>query len=82
MADITLEQEILDQVHGLSSEQQRQVLDFARSLRRPQGIPGKELLRFVGMISPDDLEMMKQAIEEECEQIDPDEWDDKSPFDA
>jgi RHH-type transcriptional regulator, rel operon repressor / antitoxin RelB len=33
----------------------------------PRGTPGKDLLQFAGTISPDDLEAMKQAIEEGCE---------------
>ena len=36
--------------------------------------PGEKLLNLVGTISPEDLEIMKQAIEEGCEQVNESEW--------
>jgi hypothetical protein len=38
--------------------------------------PGKlgDLLKFVGLISPSDLEKMEAAIEEDFERVDPNEW--------
>lgn len=76
MIAAALEQELHQQLSVLSLEQQRQVLDFARALAlaRPHGVPGETLLRFGGMFDPDDLRAMEQAIEEECEKIDPDGW--------
>jgi hypothetical protein len=38
------------------------------------GIPGKDLLQFAGLIDPDDLALMRQAIEEDCGRVDLDEW--------
>ncbi|HEX2077928.1 MAG TPA: hypothetical protein VHG08_09470 [Longimicrobium sp.] len=38
-----------------------------------RGLSGDELLRFVGTISPEDLDLMERIIEEECERIDPEE---------
>ena len=38
------------------------------------GTPGKQLLRFAGTISSEDLQSMSQAIEKDCEQIDLNEW--------
>jgi hypothetical protein len=58
----------------LDAAQQQRVLEFVRSLSEPQGVPGSSLLRFAGMIPLDDLEKMAQAIEEDCERIDPSEW--------
>lgn len=40
----------------------------------PQGVPGRQLLHFAGMIEADDLDAMQHAIESECERIDADEW--------
>jgi hypothetical protein len=40
----------------------------------PPGTPAADLLQFVGMISEDDLKLMSEAIEESCEQVDPDGW--------
>jgi hypothetical protein len=76
-AEVIAEQEILDQIRALDAEGQRQVLEFARSLRHPQGISGKEFLeRTKGTRATlADLEFMEQAIEEEFERIDPDAWD-------
>jgi hypothetical protein len=47
-------------------------LEFVRKLEAalPQGVPGKNLLRFAGVIPLDDLEAMKQAIDNDCEQVD------------
>ncbi len=64
-------QEIVERVKNLSSGQQRQVLDYVLELsgETPKDISGKELLKLVGAISQEDLEIMKQAIEEGCEQV-------------
>jgi hypothetical protein len=40
----------------------------------PKGISGKELLKFVGLFPPEDLEEIRQAIEEDCGQVDESEW--------
>ncbi len=72
----TLEAEIRKQLNQLPPEQQRKVLEFARSLVTAQirGVPGKDLLHFAGTIDTDDLTSMKQAIEDECEKVDQDGW--------
>ena len=71
-----LEGQILEEINGLPRDQQRRVLEFARTLAlsAPAGIAGKELLRFGGLIPPDDLRRMSAAIDEGCERIDADEW--------
>ncbi|AFZ34873.1 hypothetical protein Sta7437_1305 [Stanieria cyanosphaera PCC 7437] len=38
------------------------------------GTSGQQLLRFVGEIVLEDLQLMSEAIEEHCEQIDLNEW--------
>lgn len=64
------------QLEHMPVGQQRQVLNFARALAatRTHGVAGQELLQFTGTISQDDLGMMSQAIEEECEKVDTNEW--------
>ncbi len=49
----TVEAEIREQLSQLPVEQQRRVLEFARSLvaTRVRGVPGKTLLRFAGAIN-------------------------------
>ena len=76
MSYTTLETAIQEQLVQLSFEQQRQVLEFARALviARAHGVPGRTLLRFAGLIEADDLVTMQQAIKEDCEQIQPNEW--------
>jgi hypothetical protein len=72
----TLETEIREQLSQLPLEQQRQVLEFARALvaARGRGVPGQALLRFAGLVEPDDLALMQQAIEDDCEQVQLNEW--------
>jgi hypothetical protein len=52
------------------------VLEYTRELGEPprHGTPGAALLRFAGSIPPADLREMAEAIEEGCEQVDPDGW--------
>jgi hypothetical protein len=52
------------------------VLEFARALVTTcvRGVPGHALLQFAGLVEPDELALMKQAIEEGCEQVQPNEW--------
>jgi len=67
-------QQIVLQIERFSPEQQQRVLDFVRSLVRPVGRSGQEVLHLAGGISPEDLEIMRQVADEECEGIDPDGW--------
>ncbi len=68
MDNQTTFREIVKRLKSLSLEHQRQVLDFIIELsgEPPKQYPGKNLLQFVGTISKEDLEIMKQAIEEGC----------------
>ena len=63
--------EVIEQLEKLPMEKQQQVLDFAKALStaQTQGIPGKELLKYIGTIDSDDLAEMSAAIEEGCEQV-------------
>lgn len=55
---------------------QSQVLEFARTLvtAEARGTPGQQLLRFAGSIPPDELQLMREAIEQDCERVDINEW--------
>jgi hypothetical protein len=61
-----LKQEVLQLLDQLFEERQRQALNFARSLAPigPVGIPGKELLRFAGILTGSEAQTLAQAIEE------------------
>lgn len=64
--------DLVQQMEELPQHLQGQVLEFARMLANTQvkGTPGQELLQFAGCIPADDLEMMRDAIEQDCGQID------------
>jgi hypothetical protein len=52
------------------------VLDLARALaeRKTRTVKGKDLLPFTTGFSKEDLEVMRQAVEEDCERVDRSEW--------
>ncbi|MCY4553737.1 MAG: hypothetical protein OXC79_08690 [Candidatus Poribacteria bacterium] len=77
MENTTTIQEIVQRLENLSPGKQRQVLDFTLELsgESPKGIPLQELIEFAaGLFPPEDLEEIKQAIEEDCGQIDESGW--------
>jgi len=78
MVDSQIHEQIVKELDHLPLPLQQRVLEFARSLSSPpvtpRGIPGRELLRFAGTISSEDCQAMLEAIEEGCEQVDPNEW--------
>ncbi|MBC7911225.1 MAG: hypothetical protein H7Y30_12030 [Pyrinomonadaceae bacterium] len=76
MPNPTIEREIISQLSKLPLEKQQQVLHFVRALTsaKPLGTAGKDLLRFAGTIETSDLQIMAQAIEEDCEKVNPNEW--------
>ena len=39
-----------------------------------KGTPGVKLIRFAGSIPADDLRLMRDAIQQDCEKIDADGW--------
>lgn len=67
---------VVEQLETLPATLQQQVLEFIQTLKAstPLGVPGRQLLRFAGAIPADDLQLMHQAIEEGCEQVDMNEW--------
>ena len=76
MLNATVKKEIVNQIERLDYEHQRRVLEFARVLAvsGPKGVPGKTLLSFAGAIHADDLKTIKQAIEDNCEKVNLNEW--------
>lgn len=73
-AEIT--EQILKELARLSPQAQQLILNFARRLGPfPQnGVPGKDLVQFSGVLSRDEADEMERAIEEGCEQVDASEW--------
>ena len=68
--------QIVEQVKALPDNLQHQVLTFVRSLRTiaGRGTRGSLLLQFAGGISIDDVASMREAIENDCERVDGNEW--------
>ncbi|MFI5340087.1 MAG: hypothetical protein ACHQ7N_09640 [Candidatus Methylomirabilales bacterium] len=67
---------VIEQLKALPHELQWRVLEFTRALAlsAPHGVPGQQFLRFAGTIPPDDLQRMREAIEQGCERVDANEW--------
>lgn len=65
----TIIEKVIEQLRTLTPELQWRVLEFTRALAvsAPHGVPGQQLLRFAGTISPDDVHLMREAIEHGCE---------------
>jgi len=76
MEKSTTIQEIVERLETFSPAKQKQVLNFIRELsgELPEGTPIQEFLKFIGTIPLEDLEEMKQAIEEDCGHIHASEW--------
>jgi hypothetical protein len=60
-------------------DESRVIVTFLETKHKKQtakiiGTSGQQLLRFAGVISSEDLELMSKTIEEDCEQIDVNEW--------
>jgi hypothetical protein len=72
----TIDREIAELLQRLPELQQKRVLEFARELAaiKPQRLPGAVVLEFAGCIPADDLQRMKDAIDEGCEAVNLDEW--------
>ncbi len=74
--NIPIIEEVVEQLKVMPQHLQWQVLEFVRALVKAEvrGTPGQQLLRFAGSIPADDLQLMRAAIEQDCEQVDVDEW--------
>ncbi len=77
MTELSLKEQLAQQVDSLTTEQQQELLDYARRLQTlPTGTSGEMLLEHMKDFDfePGEVDSMMQAIEETCERIDPDEW--------
>ena len=70
-----LSSEIQAELGHLSPDAQRRVLEFVLSLKNGEsGTPGTVVAKLAGTISPDELKLIEEAIENGCEQVDLNEW--------
>jgi hypothetical protein len=87
MHDPALAAELTRVLDGLTDDQRREVLDFARTVGldngaatpshpsgRPRGTPGRDLLKFAGILTPEEGAEMLRVIEEDCGRVNPDDW--------
>ncbi len=67
---------VIERLDTLPEDLQRKVLAYVQTLQSEErrGVSGELLLMFAGTIPQDDLLLMKQAIEDGCEQVDENEW--------
>ncbi|MBD2666534.1 hypothetical protein B6N60_00152 [Richelia sinica FACHB-800] len=74
--NVSISEQIIEQLKIMLQDLQYQVLEFARNLTKSKikGVPGKELLHFAGSIPKEDLQLMSEAIKQDCEKVDFDEW--------
>ena len=74
--NIPIIDEVVEQLKVMPQHLQWQVLEFVRALVKAEvrGTPGQQLLRFAGSIPANDLQLMSEAIEQDCERIDINEW--------
>ena len=52
----------------------RSLQDSVPEATRSRSAAGKDLMEFVGVISLEDAQQMREAIEQGCEQVDEREW--------
>ncbi len=73
---ISVIDQVVEQLRAMPQPLQWEVLEFARTLisSKVQGVSGQALLRFAGTIPIDDLQLMQEAINQDCEQVDLNEW--------
>ncbi len=68
--------EVFERLKIMPQSLQQQVLEFTRTLAdstNVKGVSGSQLLR-AGTIPLDDLKLMSEAINQDCEQVDSNEW--------
>jgi hypothetical protein len=63
-----------DVIRYLTKEQKENLLKFVESLIQKPKKDNSELIDFAGAIPLNEVELMKSAIEEGCENINYDEW--------
>jgi len=68
--------QVVEQLKVMPQQKQWQVLEFIETVLKTEvrGTPGKQLLRFAGSIPSDELQLMSEAIAQDCEEVDINEW--------
>jgi len=78
MTEPSIKQQILDDLDRMSPELQGRAHDLIHGLAasdsRAEGTPGKDLLRFAGILDEEGAREIERVIDEGCERVDPDAW--------
>lgn len=77
MATLSIKDQIVQEVDALASQQQEQLLQYAKRLNKTVlGTPGEVLLTHIDIFQfePSAVDEMMKAIDEECEKIDWEGW--------
>jgi hypothetical protein len=76
MVEATIKEQILSDLEQLSPEMQERAAQLVHGLveAAPRGVPGRDLLRFAGVIDAESIREMEEAIEDGCDRIDPEAW--------
>jgi len=77
MAETSLKDQLIQDFDRLNADLQRHVASLAHGLAvpsLPKGATGAELKELSGILDDESAREMREAIEEGCEQVDPDEW--------
>jgi hypothetical protein len=74
---MTLEQELVEQIHQLDAAKQQRVLEYVRAINNPTGTPFGEVQRLARELAfgKEDLDEIIQYIEDNFEQVRGDELD-------
>lgn len=64
-----VDRDLAEVLAGLGPQERESVLEYARSLRNHEDLPRPSLLKYVGTISKEDAQLMREAIEEEFERV-------------
>jgi hypothetical protein len=66
---------VVEQLKALPNDLQWRVYEYTRTLAAfSRGVSSLRLLRFAGLFSVSETELMRKTIEEGCERIDSNEW--------
>lgn len=64
-----VDRDLAEALTRLGPQEREAVLEYARSLQHHEDLPRPSLLKYVGTISKEDAQLMREAIEEEFERV-------------
>ena len=76
MTQAEIQHQLYEEIDKLSSAEQLRLIAAAREIRSelPKGMPWEGMKRYIGVLPDDAAAEIIAAIEEDCENIYPDEW--------